>query len=613
MKKKLIIMIILSVMILTITAIFAGCDNNTQDIEDDGGIYIPPRDPSEIISGEIPQYNTKEDCEGLTFYDDYGIKYLIKDGMAHIIAYKYNCDIKGEIVVKSKVECKGFEFELKEIPEYAFYDESGITKIVIEEGIEKIGRYAFFGCSSLEELVIPNSVKEITLPLANTLDNLKSLTIPFLGKDSDNPCKLEYLVTYSDNLQILNITSDGDIVSEALCRYDNLKELNILGNTQRIYDKAIYDCSGIKIITIPESVIFMGENFQDMDCVIRCETNKPSLGWATYWNSNNYIVWDCNNNDKMEDGRRIAVSDEFVFAIEGDSAEAMIYSQKDNNRDVIIPETANIGNESFKVKQIGTELFKNMQSIDSVNLPDSVEVIKEYAFAYSSIQNIKFSENLKTIEEYAFYECKNLSQINLPEGLTTLNESAFAFSSVSEVQIPSTLEVIGKSAFHSCKNLTYINIPYGVKSIDNNAFYYSGLKEVVLPESIVDIGTSAFQGCSDLTKINIPYGVEIIYSRAFLGTSISDIVFPESLLKIGESAFQGCKNITSVVFPASLTHLYSSAFKESGIKEAVFLKKTNWELVDGIQPSEFSVDDAVRNAEFLTTQDYYVLRQIGTI
>lgn len=175
---------------------------------------------------------------------------------------------------------------------------------------------------------------------------------------------------------------------------------------------------------------------------------------------------------------------------------------------------------------------------------------------------------LTGLNKGAFYECENLSQINLPEGLTTLNESAFAFSSVSEVQIPSTLEVIGKSAFHSCKNLTYINIPYGV---------------------------------------------EIIYSRAFLSTSISDIVFPESLLKIGESAFQGCKNITSVVFPASLTHLYSSAFKESGIKEAVFLKKTNWELVDGIQPSEFSVDDAVRNAEFLATQDYFVLRQIGTI
>ena len=99
------------------------------------------------------------------------------------------------------------------------------------------------------------------------------------------------------------------------------------------------------------------------------------------------------------------------------------------------------GVEELTSDHIGTDLF------DSVVLPNTVKIIKNHTFP-SHVRYVSLPPSLKTIESYAFIDCKDLANVVLPN----------------------RLETIGQYAFTNCKSLTVISIPESVKSIATNAF-----------------------------------------------------------------------------------------------------------------------------------------------
>lgn len=49
----------------------------------------------------------------------------------------------------------------KVIGNHAFFDCSGLTTVILNDGLEEIEEYIFFNCRSLRRIVIPSTVKEI--------------------------------------------------------------------------------------------------------------------------------------------------------------------------------------------------------------------------------------------------------------------------------------------------------------------------------------------------------------------------------------------------------------------------------------------------------------------
>lgn len=153
----------------------------------------------------------------------------------------------------------------------------------------------------------------------------------------------------------------------------------------------------------------------------------------------------------------------------------------------------NITFENTSLKKISVCTFADCISLASVKLPDSVTEIEYCAFGRSGIRDIGFPQNLVSIGEFSFCDCKNLAQIQLPSKLTT----------------------VGSGAFEGCTALKKIDIPASVTKIDEDAFKETGLTAVTLHEGLKEIGGRAFCDCTGLKKIRIPKTVSRIRDFAF--------------------------------------------------------------------------------------------------
>ena len=111
------------------------------------------------------------------------------------------------------------------------------------------------------------------------------------------------------------------------------------------------------------------------------------------------------------------------------------------------------------------------------------------------------------------------------------------------------MKSIGEYAFSGCLDLTSLIIPNSVISIDALAFYgCSGLTSITFPNSVTSIGEGAFDHCSGLSSIIIPNSITSIGLATFqCCTSLSSVTIPNSVTSIGNNAFYGCSGLTSVV------------------------------------------------------------------
>ncbi len=288
--------------------------------------------------------------------------------------------------------------------------------------------------------------------------------------------------------------------------------------------------------------------------------------------------------------------------------------------DIFLPQTYNDKN----VVGIGEYAFMNeLNDGHNIILPNTLEHISSYAFYNTNIGTINFPDNLVTIEEYAFAHSSFNCDINLPNTISEIETGVFAdcenletitfannsilhtikpytFSNcyeLSDINIPNSVTSICEYAFSNCYELSDINIPNGVTSI--NAYSFSNctdLDDVDLPNSVTSIYEYAFNNCDSFTTSNlknvknISYGVfascdnlvsfsknadnndividnskaiykdNILYSYA-CGNLDSSYTILENTTQVGESAFKGAENLHNVTFPLSLSYIGHSAFE----------------------------------------------------
>ena len=176
-----------------------------------------------------------------------------------------------------------------------------------------------------------------------------------------------------------------------------------------------------------------------------------------------------------EDAIETFESGDYVYMLNETRDGAITMSYRRNDIDVVVPDKL----DQYPVVGIGEHTFESHDKIESVTLPEGIQMIGNMAFT----------------------RCSSLKSIVIPEGVTLLDQMCFgACDNLVEVRVPSTVETVGNFAFLACRKLQEISFGNNLQSIGQGAFQLcQELKKITIPKDSVEIGTDAFTDCpSDL-------------------------------------------------------------------------------------------------------------------
>ena len=87
-----------------------------------------------------------------------GVTYFLsKDLTAEVMASTR----KGKLAIPQKINAKGKTYRVTSIGDLAFRGNTGLTEVIIPDGVESIGISVFEGCTALTSVQIPKSVVSI--------------------------------------------------------------------------------------------------------------------------------------------------------------------------------------------------------------------------------------------------------------------------------------------------------------------------------------------------------------------------------------------------------------------------------------------------------------------
>lgn len=135
--------------------------------------------------------------------------------------------------------------------------------------------------------------------------------------------------------------------------------------------------------------------------------------------------------------------------------------------------------------------FQGCNELESVTVPIGVREIGENAFRKcSKLKEVKFTSRRR------WRSCCSVGDEKKSE-----EGGGIASASRAGGTTTSQLRTIGEWAFFNCSSLESINLPYGLETIGTRAFQRcSVLNLEELPSSLVFVGENAFSGCSRETR-----------------------------------------------------------------------------------------------------------------
>lgn len=337
----------------------------------------------------------------------------------------YATDKKGVLFSKDMTELVQYPLgafrKLYEIPagtkginDFAFYQATYISKVIVPEGVTHIGVDAFCNAHKMNEIVLPDSIESV-------------------GRQS---------ISHAFNSEELpaNLKEIGD---STFAEYEGT-DLVIPDGVVSIGSGAFRYCQSLETVTIPASVEAIGE-----DAFYGCEFLTR------------YIVHPDNKNYS---------SDDFGVLYNKDKTEIIRVPQA--LTEFCYPETmTHIGQEFVEHERIlRISVPGSITSMDECAFYASrLEIIE---FFDTKMGTTKLEE----ISDGAFAKCDCLTEVRIPQGVKVIGEKAFAqCDNVQVVELSDTVEEIEDGAFLKCGKVNEITIPENVKEIGENAvgYFYS--------------------------------------------------------------------------------------------------------------------------------------------
>ncbi len=464
MKKKLSLISLVAIMIIVVLYICIGCGANKSGSEGDNITWKYDSKSGTLTisgSGEMPDFELYDGAlseeqnrkrvpswqSDIKRYDENVKKIVISEGITSIgnFAFPFFQKLKSVEIPKS----------VKRIGDLAFSG-AAIEELNLPEGLETIGWSAFSGCKSLKNIELPESINTLGDTCFEGCNSMASATIPA----SLDPYKLKdyfYNCNALKKLKIIGEEKEFCLIDDVVYSKDK-KELifypsgcensvyKILDGVTVIADGAIDNNEFLQNIEFPDSIIKIGSTFNYCNKLVNVRFPK-SLSEISEG-----AFYGCSSIERINIPESIEKIGEKAFcncknleAIEVDennncykSENGILFSQ-DGSELLCCP--CNIDIIDYKIPE-GTKIvrsyaFEKNNNIHSIYFPTAVEKLDIDCFEESNIENVLFSEGLKTIGVGAFQLCKG----------------------IIEIYVPNSCELIDEYAFFGCNKLTKVSIP----------------------------------------------------------------------------------------------------------------------------------------------------------
>ena len=439
------------------------------------------------------------------------LKYAVTDAAAKTVELTgYVTKPTGTLSIPATVTNEGTTYSVTSIGKQAFYECGGITSVTIPDGVTSIGKQAFYECFGITEMTVAATVPPTmgtnaftgvsqSIPVYVPLEALDAYMaadgwkefsgLQAKGFSSFTVDNLNYRVTGSTAVELTGYVTKptGILDIPATVSYEG-KNFDVTA----IGDEAFGYCSGITLLTIPNTVKTIGVNAFYL-CTGILELTIPD----SVTKIGNYAFSYCDGIKQLTIGNGVT------------DIEFNAFYRCDQLQQVAL------GNN---VATIGDEAFGSCKQLKQISIPESVTDIGAGAFgncpaltaitvaegntAYCSDGGILFSKDKTTLVQYP--AGKPETSYTIPAGVTAVQGGAFSGTALTSVTIPESVTVIGRNAFYLCEALTAATVPDGVTSIENGTFSYcSALTKVTLGNGVTNIGTRAFSGCTALAEMTV--------------------------------------------------------------------------------------------------------------
>lgn len=358
-----------------------------------------------------------------------------------------------------------------ELGNYAFAGYSKLETIVFSDNLKKIGEFAFSVCTNLVNPPIPYGVNTIGTFAFYSCGKISSITIPStvisIGGSAFEGTKLYTTTSNWEDGKALYISNCLIEVKKAAgSSYD------VKNGTRLIADKAFSECADLKEITIPNSVMSIGNNI-----FVACGKLE------------NISIADDNPNYSSADGVMFDKNKHKIY----------YYPKGNTRKNYDIPNS---------VTYIDSLAFEDSSLIEKITVPNTVTEIGNWAFAACpALTNIDVANDNPNFSssDGVLFDKDQTRLIQCPAGKPG-----------PKYEIPNTVTEIGILAFTYCVSLTEVTLPDSLTDIGENAFYFCELLEkIAIPEGVTDITDQTFYGCYSLAKISFPNSVKAIGNYAF--------------------------------------------------------------------------------------------------
>lgn len=166
----------------------------------------------------------------------------------------------------------------------------------------------------------------------------------------------------------------------------------------------------------------------------------------------------------------------------------------------VVPKTVKRVLVGSSVKTIEEGAFQGCNNLESVTVSSSVETVGDHAFRKcSKLKHVTFLTKAPKRRRHQPRNSEKLDE-KKEEKNSWHRRSASAPSSTTEPR-SSSLRSIGEWAFFNCSSLLAVKLPYGLENIGTRAFQRcSSMSISELPKTLISVGENAFVGCPRETK-----------------------------------------------------------------------------------------------------------------